>query len=233
MAGMFIMINVVWTCVHAHAWGSPTHWHSQQTNHPPPRGTPKSLKMQCLEQIEIIWFCLKILKSVETPPTYGWVYSLVGWWVGSCQMIMICWDTPTYGWVYGWLGRRVGWLLGSCQITKKQINFDLIKIIQFCLRFMISWDTPTYGWVYGWMARSCQITNNQINPDLIEIIQFCLQIYDLWKYLHAHTTQWSQSLAIEILSIIHSPKCLTFDNCHIMHNCQFWTFRHFNIWILT
>ena len=22
---------------------------------------------------------------------------------------MICWDTPTYGWVYGWLG---GWVVG-------------------------------------------------------------------------------------------------------------------------
>ena len=57
----------------------------------------------------------------------------------------------------------------------------------------------------GLMGRSCQITSKQINLDLIEIIQFCLQIYDLWRYPHVHTTHWSQSLTIEIMSIVHSP----------------------------
>ena len=40
---------------------------------------------------------------------------------------MICGATPTHG---GWLG---GWV-ESCQITKYQINLDLIEIIQFCLK---------------------------------------------------------------------------------------------------
>ena len=44
----------------------------------------------------------------------------------------------------------------------------------------------------------CKITENQIDIDIIEIIQFSLQNYGLWRYLHAHTTHWSQSLAIEI-----------------------------------
>ena len=33
------------------------------------------------------------------------------------------------GWVDGWVNG-----LGSCQITKYQINLDLIKIILFCLK---------------------------------------------------------------------------------------------------
>ena len=41
---------------------------------------------------------------------------------------MICGDIHTYGWVYGWVGQ----LIGSCQITKSQINLDLIDIIQLC-----------------------------------------------------------------------------------------------------
>ena len=61
------------------------------------------------------------------------------------------------------------------------------------------------GWVDeridGW--GSYQITKNLINLDLIEIIQFCLKIYDLWRYLYSCPTLWSQSLAIEIMNIIH------------------------------
>ena len=49
-----------------------------------------------------------------------------------------------------------------------------------------------------------KLTKNRITFDLIQIIQFCLQIDDLWRYLHAHTTHWSQSLATEIMNIIHS-----------------------------
>ena len=73
---------------------------------------------------------------------------------------------------------------------------------------------------------SCQITKNQINFDLIQIIQFCLQIDNLWRYLHAHTTHWSQVLAIEIMNIIHSLTVWLFDKWHIMQNCQFWLFWH-------
>ena len=50
---------------------------------------------------------------------------------------MICRETHTHGWVYGWLGGSVvdGWVigLGSVQITKN-LNLDLIEIIQFCLK---------------------------------------------------------------------------------------------------
>ena len=34
-------------------------------------------------------------------------------------------------WVGGWMGGSMG---GSCQMTKNLINFDLIEIIQFCLK---------------------------------------------------------------------------------------------------
>ena len=56
---------------------------------------------------------------------------------------------------------------GLGQITNNLINFDLIKIIQFCLKIYDCRDTPTHGWVYGWMGWSVgqwmgsgQITNN-------------------------------------------------------------------------
>ena len=44
------------------------------------------------------------------------------------------------------------------------------------------------GGLVGPLVKSCQITKNQINFDLVKIIQFCLQVDDLWRYLHAHTT---------------------------------------------
>ena len=47
------------------------------------------------------------------------------------------------------MGGWVGQWLGSCQITKFQINLDLIEVNQFCLK--IYGDTPTYGLVYGWL----------------------------------------------------------------------------------
>ena len=55
-----------------------------------------------------------------------------------------------YGLVDGWVE---GW--GSCQITKNLINFDLIKIVQFCLKIYDLWRHPYlwgYGWVYGLMG---------------------------------------------------------------------------------
>ena len=69
---------------------------------------------------------------------------------------MICGDTITYGWVHGWLGGLVGYCMGqwvvSCQITKYQINLDLIEIIQFFLKIYGFWSYPTHGWVVGWMS---------------------------------------------------------------------------------
>ena len=131
-----------------------------------------------LDLIEMIQFCLKI-------------YDL--------------WRHPHLGWVYGWLDWWVGWWLGSVQITRNQINHDLIKIIQFCFEnlWFVETPPPMGGCIGGWWGH-VKITRNQINFDLIEIIQFCLQIDDLWRYLHAHTTHWSQSLAIEIMNITHS-----------------------------
>ena len=43
--------------------------------------------------------------------------------------------------------------MGSCQITKNLINFDLIKIVQFCLKISDLWRHPHLwapGWVNGW-----------------------------------------------------------------------------------
>ena len=47
--------------------------------------------------------------------------------------------------------------VGSCQITKNQINLDLIEIIQFCLKNYYLWRHPHLwvdvwvgGWVNGW-----------------------------------------------------------------------------------
>ena len=50
----------------------------------------------------------------------------------------------------------------------------------------------------------CQITKNLIHFDIIKI-------YNLWRFLYAHTTQLSQPLAIETINIIHSPTVLLFD----------------------
>ena len=40
----------------------------------------------------------------------------------------------------------------SCQISKSQINCDLIEIIQFCLKIYDLWRHPIHGWVYGCMG---------------------------------------------------------------------------------
>ena len=37
-------------------------------------------------------------------------------------------------WIVGSMGGSVGQWVGSSHITKYQINLDLIKIIQFCLK---------------------------------------------------------------------------------------------------
>ena len=41
--------------------------------------------------------------------------------------------------------------MGSCQISKSQINCDLIEIIQFFLKIYDLWRHPTHGWVDGWV----------------------------------------------------------------------------------
>ena len=45
-------------------------------------------------------------------------------------------DTPTHvgAWIVGWMAGSMGQWVGSGHIPKYQINLDLIKIIQFCLK---------------------------------------------------------------------------------------------------
>ena len=50
-------------------------------------------------------------------------------------------------WMDGWV---VGWV-GSGQITKNQINLDLIEIIQFCLKIYDLWRHPQL-WVGVWVV---------------------------------------------------------------------------------
>ena len=68
---------------------------------------------------------------------------------------MICEGTLTYGWVGGWLSGCVGQWVGSGQITNYQINLDLIRIIQFCLKiFFVETPPAMDGCVGGWMDGS-------------------------------------------------------------------------------
>ena len=82
-----------------------------------------------LDIIEIIQFCLKIYD----------LWRHLHLWVGV--------------WVVGWMGGSVGQWVGSGHITKYRINFDLIKIIKFCLkiydllRHLHLWVVV---WVNGW-----------------------------------------------------------------------------------
>ena len=96
---------------------------------------------------------------------------------------MFCGDTPSYGWVGCWLSGCVGQWVGSGQITNYQINLDLIRIIQFCLKIYVLWRYPqlwvgvlVVGWIGVYMHGLCEITKNLINLDLIEIIQFWLMV---------------------------------------------------------
>ena len=68
-------------------------------------------------------------------------------------------------WIVGWIGGSVGEWVGSGHIAKYQINLDLLKIIQFCLKICDLLRHP-HLWV-----RSGQMTNFLI--ELIDIIQFC------------------------------------------------------------
>ena len=67
---------------------------------------------------------------------------------------MICRDTPTHGWVCGWLGGSVGQWMGSGHVTKYQINLDVIKIIQFCLKIYDLLRHP-HLWVPLWQYPVC------------------------------------------------------------------------------
>ena len=81
---------------------------------------------------------------------------------------MVCGNMPTFGWVYGRLVGWVGQWVGSCQISKSQINCDLIEIIQFCLKIYDLWNTPPMGgcmgecvgYCVGQGVGSCRITKN-------------------------------------------------------------------------
>ena len=106
-------------------------------------------------------------KSLGKPYNVIYMYAIIWFWL---KIFMICGDTPTYGW---WLGWWVGRWVGSCEITKYQINLELIEITQFCLKIHDLWRHPLL-WV-GWYVGSCKITKYQLNLDLIEIIQFCLK----------------------------------------------------------
>ena len=59
-----------------------------------------------------------------------------------------------YGWLGGWVGYYVGQWVGPGQIIKKQINLDLIEIIQFCLKIndlLRHFHLWVGGWVDGWV----------------------------------------------------------------------------------
>ena len=83
-----------------------------------------------LDIIKIIQFCLKIYDLKETPPMDGYMDSCVDrWFSGSMG------------------GVRSG------HIAKYQINLDLIKIIQFCLKIYDLLRHPHLWvgvWVNGW-----------------------------------------------------------------------------------
>ena len=82
----------------------------------------------------------------------------------------------------------MGQWVGSGHIPKYQINLDLIKIIQFCLKIYDLLRHP-HLWVGGWVGGSVgqwvglgHITKYQTKLELIKIIIFCLRIYDLWRH---------------------------------------------------
>ena len=73
------------------------------------------------------------------------------------------------GWVDGWV---TGWVSGwghSCQITKYEINLDLIKIIQFYLKIYDLWrhshlwvSVWVVQWVNGWVGGWGQVKSLNI-----------------------------------------------------------------------
>ena len=58
--------------------------------------------------------------------------------------------------------------VGSGHITKTRINFDLIEIIQFCLKIYDLRRNPTYGWV-SWVIRWMGGLMDGVMSNLIKI----------------------------------------------------------------
>ena len=151
-----IPYDVIRACVCVHACACAHVWgHPLTTPHPPatPRGDPwNRSKFNSTWTNWDISIPFEDLKSVETsPPMGGCIVRWVGWWVGSGQN------------------------------TKNLKNFDLIEIIEFCLKIydlLIHLHPHPHPWVGQWVGLG-QMTNNWINLDPIEIIQFCFKIYDL------------------------------------------------------
>ena len=81
-------------------------------------------------------------------------------------------------WVVGWMGGSVGQWVVSGDITKYQIELEVIEIIQFCLKIYDLWRHP-HLWVDGWANGRAHVKSlNQINLDLIEIIQ----LWTFWTF---------------------------------------------------
>ena len=76
--------------------------------------------------------------------------------------------------------------MGSSNITKNQINLDLIEIIQFCLKIYDLWRHPHLwvdGWINGWAHVKSLKSNNSI-MDILDIFwTFHLNhLSPLWGY---------------------------------------------------
>ena len=92
--------------------------------------------------------------------------------------------------------------MGPGQIIKNQINLDLIKIIQFCLKiydllrhphlWVGGWvDQWINGWVNGWVYGWDQVKSLKIKYIwTLEIIQFRWKIYDLLRHPHLWVAVW-------------------------------------------
>ena len=81
-------------------------------------------------------------------------------------------------WIVGWIGGSVGQWVGSGHIAKYQINLDLLKVIQFCLKIYDLLRHP-HPWMGEWVG-SGQMTNF-LKLELIDIIQFCLKTFQITK----------------------------------------------------
>ena len=91
------------------------------------------------------------------------------------------WRHLRHGVVGAWSSGCVAQWVGSLQISNYQINDDLIRIIQFCLKIYLLWRDPqlwigvyVVGWMAVYMHGLCEITNYLINLNLIEKIQIWL-----------------------------------------------------------
>ena len=130
-----------------------------------------------LDLIKIIQFCLKIY-DLSRHPTHGWVVGCVSGSMGGSgeitnylinldiieiiQFFLKIYDLWRHlhlwvgVWVVGWMGGSVGQWVGSGHITKYRINFDLIKIIKFCLKIYDLLRHP-HLWVGVWVNECCQV----------------------------------------------------------------------------